>query len=60
MYCNENDYFCLARYPHPECFIHDNGGAFTSISFLHILVLNGIKDDVTHDYSQESTSSFFL
>ena len=36
----ENDW--LARYPRPERCIHDNGGEFTGIPFIHMLVLNGI------------------
>jgi transposase InsO family protein len=42
----ENDW--LARYPHPERCIHDNGGEFTGAPLLqHMLVLNGIKDVTT-------------
>ena len=41
----ENDW--LARYPRPERCIHDNGGEFTGAPFLHMLVLNGIKDVTT-------------
>ena len=41
----ENDW--LARYPCPERCIHDNGGEFTGVPFLHMLVLNGIKDVTT-------------
>jgi hypothetical protein len=46
----------LARYPRPERCIHDNGGEFTGIPFLHMLVLNVIKD-VTSYHSQESTQA---
>ena len=53
----ENDW--LVRYPRPERCIHDNGGEFTGAPFLHMLVLNGIKD-VTTSYSQESTSKCYL
>ena len=41
----ENDW--LARYPLPERCIHDNGGEFTGVPFIHMLVLNGIKDVTT-------------
>jgi len=38
----ENEW--LARYPRPECCIHDNGGEFTGWAFQRILQLNQIKD----------------
>ena len=38
----ENDW--LDRYLRPEGCIHDNGGQFTGVPFMHMLVLNGIKD----------------
>ena len=38
----ENDW--LDRYLRPERCIHNNGGEFTGIPFIHMLVLNGIKN----------------
>ena len=37
-------YDWLDRYLRPERCIHDNGGEFTGIPFIHMLVLNGIKN----------------
>ena len=47
----ENDW--LAWFPRQERFTHDNGDELTGIPFLHMLVLNGIKDAtnaVKHSY----------
>ena len=38
----ENDW--LDRYLHPERCIHENRGELTGIPFIHMLVLNGIKN----------------
>ena len=53
----ENDW--LARYPRPERCIHDNGGEFTGVPFLHMLVLNGIKD-MTTTVKNPQTSKCYL
>ena len=39
----ENDWAWLDKYLLPERCIHDNGGEFTVIPFIQMLVLNGIK-----------------
>jgi hypothetical protein len=47
----ENDW--LDRYLRPERCIHDNGGEFTGVPFIHMLVLNGIKNEtITVNHSQ--------